>query len=539
MAQENLRITITADNRQALEAMKATITSLDGVSSAAGATGGKVVKMGKDFTGVSRVIQDLPYGFNAIANNLTNILPAAGGVGLAVSGAVAAFQIFSMGIDNFMARFWGFRKSVTDAKKETEDFTTILGKEKTQLDLLFATATNANIPLNARLNSVKELRNNYGAYLQNFSDEEIIAGKAGEAYKKLSAAIIMSAKARAATNTLTELQTQLLQEEQGAMDDLAEAQNKAASAAAWRGQAQAAQISGLGYAKDELQTTRLQNDASNELLNNLTERGAKIAEIQKKMAFLTSTIEQNTVQLTNNNEEIKKGNVELDKNIKLRQSLHGKMLEESMRLDALSLVAPEDKAAAAFKPPDPSKLGELEYLRNKKTYQDDYNKTLEVANNLTNLAMNNITGMVNAMQQGQSIGEAFGNMFKNLAIQIGLAAAKAAIFQGILALLPGGTTGAALAKKTGTEAGGGGFFKIFKSLLGFSEGGTVSGPKSGYPVMLHGTEHIVRPDQMRSIIASAAQMGGGNSRVIVEGRISGQDIWLSQHRTNTFRALTT
>ena len=113
--------------------------------------------------------------------------------------------------------------------------------------------------------------------------------------------------------------------------------------------------------------------------------------------------------------------------------------------------------------------------------------------------------------------------------RIALAAAKAAIFQGIMMIL------------SPTKAGkfGAGFLKGFGGLLGFSEGGTVSGPKSGYPVMLHGTEHIVRPDQMRSIIASASQMGGGNSRVIVEGRISGQDIWLSQQRTNTFRALTT
>jgi hypothetical protein len=58
--------------------------------------------------------------------------------------------------------------------------------------------------------------------------------------------------------------------------------------------------------------------------------------------------------------------------------------------------------------------------------------------------------------------------------------------------------------------------------------------------MLHGTEHIVRPDQMKQIIASASQMGGsGASKVIVEGRIQGQDIWLSQQRTNTFRNLST
>ena len=91
----------------------------------------------------------------------------------------------------------------------------------------------------------------------------------------------------------------------------------------------------------------------------------------------------------------------------------------------------------------------------------------------------------------------------------------------------------------GGGAGAGKFLTGFGKLLGFSEGGTVSGPQSGYPVMLHGTEHIVRPDQMKQIIASASQMGGsGASKVIVEGRIQGQDIWLSQQRTNTFRGLT-
>jgi hypothetical protein len=155
---------------------------------------------------------------------------------------------------------------------------------------------------------------------------------------------------------------------------------------------------------------------------------------------------------------------------------------------------------------------------------------LELANNLTNTAMNSLTGLTNAMMNGQNIGQALGDMFKRLALDIALAAAKAAIFQAILSAVSGGTS---------KGAGGGGFFKMFGKMLGFSEGGTVSGPRSGYPVMLHGTEHIVRPDQMRSIIASASQMGGGNSRVVVEGRISGNDIFISQKRTSTFRALTT
>jgi hypothetical protein len=160
---------------------------------------------------------------------------------------------------------------------------------------------------------------------------------------------------------------------------------------------------------------------------------------------------------------------------------------------------------------------------------DQKNARVELANQLTDRAMQGITGIANAMVNGGNIGEAFGNMFKQLAIDIAMAAAKAAIFQAILSAI----------NPVGGASKAGGFLKGFGKLLGFAEGGTVSGPQSGYPVMLHGTEHIVRPDQMKSIIASASQMGGsGASKVIVEGRIQGQDIWLSQQRTNTFRGLT-
>ena len=155
---------------------------------------------------------------------------------------------------------------------------------------------------------------------------------------------------------------------------------------------------------------------------------------------------------------------------------------------------------------------------------------MSLANNLTDRAMQGISGVVNAMANGGNIGQAFGDMFKQLAIDIAMAAAKAAIFQAILSAI----------NPVGGASKAGGFLKGFGKLLGFASGGTVSGPQSGYPVMLHGTEHIVRPDQMKSIIASASQMGGsGASRVVVEGRIRGNDIFLSQQRTGTFRNLTT
>lgn len=539
MAEEALKITITADNKQALAAIQKTVDSLEGVEIASVKAGGKVVKMGKDFTGLSRVIQDLPYGFNAIANNLTNILPAAGALGLGISALVAGLQFAQLGFGAWTRGLGESKKATEDAAKANEDYRSSLAKEKTQLDLLFRSATNANIPMAARLDAVKQLRENYGAYLTDFSNEEILAGKATSAYEKLSAAIIKAAKARAAQEKIQKKQSEILDLEAKKTEALRLSEEQRSKVKESK-TLSLGDIPGAQYSQATVSMADQFLMIQNELNSSLKTNDQLINKLKTEIEDLGKTYDENTVKLTTNKEEVKKGNTELEKRIKFLEHMRGKMLEESMRLDALSLTPPEEKPLAPVTNKGViSPLGELEFLMKKKAYQDDYNKTLEVANALTNMAMNNITGMVNAMQQGQSMGEALGNMFKNLAIQIALAAAKAALFQAILSLLPGGTAGAAAAKATGTAAGGGGFLKLLGRSLGFAEGGTVTGPKSGYPVMLHGTEHIVRPDQMRSIIASASQMGGGNSRVIVEGRISGQDIWLSQQRTSVYRGLTT
>src|SRR5690242_9454606 len=50
--------------------------SANAMASAADRAGGAVAKSTKNFTGLTRVIQDLPFGFIAISNNLEQLLPA-------------------------------------------------------------------------------------------------------------------------------------------------------------------------------------------------------------------------------------------------------------------------------------------------------------------------------------------------------------------------------------------------------------------------------------------------------------------------------
>src|SRR6478609_1463522 len=72
-------------------------------------------KTSTNFTGLSRVIQDLPFGFIAISNNLEQLLPAAGALGLAFSAVVSAISFAQIGFRNWTGRS-------KEAKEATDEF---------------------------------------------------------------------------------------------------------------------------------------------------------------------------------------------------------------------------------------------------------------------------------------------------------------------------------------------------------------------------------------------------------------------------------
>lgn len=527
MAEEALRITITADNKQALAGLQQTVKSLDQVDKAAGATGGKVVKMGKDFTGLSRVIQDLPYGFNAIANNLTNILPAAGALGLGISALVAGLQFAQLGFANWT-------RGLVDAKKGADEFAQSLAKEKTALNSLFAVATNNNVAMNERLKAVAELRKNYGPYLKNYSDEAILTGKAADAHLKLVDVLKMEAKAAAVRVMAQPLEQKIIENEIKLQELRTQAildYNKALKGGTETISA------GPGMPSVRISPQQRAQGVLSQAGRDAKALTDEIAASQKALNSLYGTITGvgGVGGGAGGGKSAASSVKDLNKAFEEQIAIFHRLRDARIKAQgqgALGTIMPErDKAKdlTNLKLTTDGNAALNQVLLRQSELQDQRNQNLAIANGLTDMAMNSISGLVNAMANGQNIGQALGDMFKRLAIDIALAAAKAAIFQAILGAVTGG----------GSAAGGSAFMKGFGKMLGFSEGGTVSGPKSGYPVMLHGTEHIVRPDQMRSIIASASQMGGGNSRVIVEGRISGQDIWLSQQRTSVYRGLTT
>ena len=82
-----------------------------------------------------------------------------------------------------------------------------------------------------------------------------------------------------------------------------------------------------------------------------------------------------------------------------------------------------------------------------------------------------------------------------------------------------------------TTAGGGG---LLGKIFGFADGGIVSGPTVGlmgeYPGAGSGNPEVIAP-----LNKLKGMMGSGVQNVQVEGRISGNDIWLSNSKTNSQR----
>lgn len=102
-------------------------------------------------------------------------------------------------------------KIVTNSLKEASlEAEKAAKKEISSLELLYKASQNDTKSKEERLKAAKELQKLYPAYFANMSKEEILAGKAADAYDRLSKSIIASARARAAQDKIVENESKAL-----------------------------------------------------------------------------------------------------------------------------------------------------------------------------------------------------------------------------------------------------------------------------------------------------------------------------------------
>lgn len=123
--------------------------------------------------------------------------------------------VYGKEIGNFVSSLFLGKNAFDAAARSAEAFhaTMLEGNRNAQsevvkLNLLYRAATDNARAMDERLEATKRLKDEYPDYFKNLSDEQIMVGKASDAYKSLVANIYEYAKAQAAFKSMVDLEQQ-------------------------------------------------------------------------------------------------------------------------------------------------------------------------------------------------------------------------------------------------------------------------------------------------------------------------------------------
>lgn len=160
----------------------------------------------------------------------------------ALVAAISLGIVFAKDIAEWVKNLGNARKELSQSQKIQEELNKAqveggkaAAEEATKLRLLYTASQDSTKSMKDRNKAVDELQKMYPSYFGQMSNEEILAGKASDAYDRLTNSIISSAKARAAMSRMVEEQGKILENEQKINDayirlDKAEADYKAKQA---------------------------------------------------------------------------------------------------------------------------------------------------------------------------------------------------------------------------------------------------------------------------------------------------------------------
>jgi len=556
MADETLKITITADNKSAIEGLKQVSTATQSFVTAQGKLVTGSNQAAQALTNVGRVAQDLPFGFMGIQNNLNPLLESfqrlkvetgstkgaltalgssligAGGIGLALSVASSAFLLFG---DQLFAT----DKKAQAAKKSIEDVTASIAKDAAQVEVLVQQYKNSNLSLGQRESIIKQLNNIAPEYFAGLQAETTSFEQLTKASNEYTASLTNQIKAKILGIQLEQVLTDKMkaQAEQAkvlALQQDYNLRNKTGRTDATGSGELANKLK--GYEKEE-------NFLVNQIalltkVKDLTKQDKSSADgSSSNIAFKQPKVDPRPLQ------EMVAVNAELKERLTLLSAISDQMQKQAQKEKEKAFfniggVAPQKtQALAAF---------DQKEAENKQRLLGIEQSRLDVIANLNNK-------FKEQRELAETIGGAFQNLFQNIAnganpfetlsnavkqLVVDLAAAAAKMFL-IKAIMT------AINPAAGAAKGAGG---ILGSLIGgitpFATGGIVSRPTLGM-VGEAGTEAILPLDRFQGMLAQSFQMGsvsgngGGTQTVVLDTRISGNDLWLTQRRTDFNRGLKT
>jgi hypothetical protein len=483
MAQETLKITITADNKQAVQNIQQTVTATQSLGTAFQRLPNTSNQATNALTNLSRVAQDAPYGFIGIANNLNPLLESfqrlkvdagstsgalkamgAGlmgpaGIGLALGAVSSIIVAFGPKIMDFI--------NGTNKASEAED------KFAKSLNDARAEASETGIRLQAYLTISESANVSEERRAEAFKAVVTELGKVNSAY---ASTITTVDQARAAVDLYTQsLVNQALTSRY--IDQLADKTIALAEANKKIVQTGREYYKELGIANALINQNVYATIGQADVINNAADANANARKeangLKTEIIGLKNVVNDLYVAATKDPfftfnkgaKELSKSTKEVADNIQkigkqarpLGPDANQPILQERRALPSLA------NAPQTFTGNNNPTIEAERYLAIKKLAdaQQVYNLQLEQTQQITSLLAPAFDSVIQAMVMGEDIGLALQAAFKQIVIQLISMVAQALLFQAIMAAITGGVAPAAGVATGGMGMGSGNFLGQF------------------------------------------------------------------------------
>jgi hypothetical protein len=545
MAQETLKITITADNQQAVQNIQQTVTATNTLGTAFQKLPNTSNQATYALSNLSRVAQDAPYGFIGIANNLNPLLESfqrlskdAGGAGGALKAMVAGLTgpagigialgvvsslivAFGDDIGNFVTqKMQGLGEAFTIESGLIKESSSAFVKASTDIDKLknsfdlfqqgsitkekflkeFNSTLGDTIAKTNDLATAEKFLTDYAdTYIQMTLKKAVATEASAQAAKKILELEI--SKGTPLTPTIGTALTAMFGNP--AMIGIKAAESKLAVQDGLQGQI------------DILQNFRKKYDEEANQLQKTLNKVFGAADINQPKPEIVLSLKETSDLI----KQINKTNTLLTPLEKPVEDTY--FVEEKKKFDDfLKFITGHNQKKADL-------LKESFKLENKKL--EELNKAYEdFAMTISQTVTGALFGMYDAMQQGVSAGDALGQMFSRLLRQMAEMVVQAAIFAGILSLISGGAA-----------KGGVSFLGAFNKILGIPKmaaGGIATGPTLAMIGEGNESEAVLPLSKLGNIMQGSFNAGAMNSNSMGNNGqfvLRGQDLVLAMQRSNS------
>ena len=542
MANETLRIDITANNKAAIAGLKETTAELNNVSKEATKANAALSNSAKGtnqaanaLTNLGRVAQDAPFGFIGIQNNLNPLLESfqrlkaeTGGTGTALKALVSglagpaglgvALSVGSALLVTFGDKLFGTTKATEQTTKSSQEYTQQLKEQSNAATSAISTVGNlvaAGMSEQATLkqkieilNQLNKISSDYFGKLKIEKDE--IVGLV-DAYQMYAENIYKVAKAKGAAQQVEILSKKLLESTVASKSLTDELTTFSVGKGLVGGPEQIAksinEIDGIlnkviyGYedVKRISELTGINESKVNRLMSERAKFKAEELRLTSQILDLSKFANQETLtNLNADKAEPKFKATELDNYLATANVVSKKGFKP---VDT-SLVSIPYTGNTGVKSLENLTLGNSLLMQREQLILANYNADVlfnqqqAMANELATIGTSLFTSMGNALLYGQDMGEAFTNTLKKIVMDLTAAIAKALIFKALMAAFTGGGSvvagafggagGSALggigASVANSQGGGGGFFGFLSGnniLMGQNRTRTSMGLKRG------------------------------------------------------------